>query len=142
MAQKALVVLSLPPALDLILAFTSTADLQELLASSQAVHFPGLKDYLHTRRVAMLDLKLFISEVVESRLRDDRDRLRAEGDALELENARLGVFANRLLMSRVPCVECGVVLPLSVAVEIEETGRYLHPNCCFARSLRLTPLES
>ncbi len=135
----ALDLFSSPPALHWILTFTSTADLQELLASSKAVHFPGLKDYLHTRRVAMLDFKLFVSEVVESRLRDDRDRLRAEGDALELENARLVVFAGRLLMSRVPCVECGLVLPLSAAVEIEETGRYLHQNCFFARSLRLTP---
>jgi hypothetical protein len=134
---RALIVLSSPPALDLILTFTSTADLRELLASCKAVHFPGLRDYMYTRYVAMLELKLFISEVTEGRLRDDRARLRAEGDALEVDNARLVVFSNQLLMSRVPCAECGVVLPLSVAVEIEETGRYLHPNCFFARSLRL-----
>ncbi len=133
----ALIVLSSPPALALLLAFTSTSDLHELLASSKAAHFPGLRDYMQTRRIDMLDFKLFVSEVAESRLQDDRARLRAEGDALEIEHARLGVFANRLLVSRVLCVECGLVLPLVSAVEIDETGQYLHQNCFFVRSLRL-----
>jgi hypothetical protein len=126
---RASIVLSSPPALHLILAFASTADLGELLASCKAAQFPGLREYMHTRHVANLDLRLFISEIHEGRLLDNQASLRADANRLEVENARLVVFSNRLLMRRVPCAECGVVFPLTHAIELGETGRYMHPTC-------------
>jgi len=114
------------PIVACILDFTEWGDLASLLNCSKTMRFPGVSWTVMSLHVDSLEDRLQWTRRLCFEAREARDR--AARLVLALEPGAI-----RFTQARVVCVDCALVLPLSTATEIDESGRHLCGECAYER---------